>query len=151
MFCKNCGIKLADDAVFCPACGTRKTEIPEAAEEQDIGAKIDGKENLISKIWNSPLFTKAAIKFGYVFEILAGIVQLVISVILFSEKSFWGVVFGLLFVAGGLGSCLSSGKSLISSKKGNDGSKIPDEAALNKKKRNLCIGAVVIIIAIILL
>lgn len=151
MFCKNCGMKLADDAMFCPACGTKRMKIPETADGQNIGVKTNGKENLISKIWNSPLFTKAAIKFGYVFGILAGIVQLVISVILFDEKSFWGVVFGLVFVVGGLGSCLYGGKSLISRRKSNGGSEIPDEAALNKKKRNLCIGAAVIIIAIILL
>lgn len=124
MFCKNCGIKLADDAMFCPACGTKRTEILEVADEQDIGAKMDGKENLIFKIWNCPLFTKAAIKFRYVFEILAGIVQLIISVVLFSEKSFWGIVFGVLFMAGGLGSCFSGGKSLLSRRKNNDGSEI---------------------------
>ncbi|MDE6700637.1 MAG: zinc ribbon domain-containing protein, partial [Acetatifactor sp.] len=30
MFCNKCGVKLDDDAIFCPACGTK---VRQAAEE----------------------------------------------------------------------------------------------------------------------
>lgn len=175
MFCKNCGKELEDDATFCPVCGTKRTEIPDKNNMQDIGAESEQKEmnmetknrdsesnkeesgkrqtggNLISRIWNSPLFTKTAIKFGNVLEILEGIVFLILSRFLFNEGGFWGIAFGILALLSGLGGCINGITSLVSRRKGNSESEIPDEAAINKKKRNLCIGVVVIVIAFVVL
>lgn len=169
MFCRNCGKELADDAVFCPACGTRRVETPitdpvQSAEEgrekkkPDMEPEMDNqgsvkKEsggNLISRAWNSPLFTKAAIKFGNILEILEGIIFLMLSRALFNEGGFWGVVFGIIFVLGGIGGCISGVMSLLRRKKNNEESEVPDGTAINKKKRNLCIGIVVIVIALVI-
>ena len=40
MFCKNCGIKLDDDAVFCSKCGTHKDSMDTYLYCEKCGAKI---------------------------------------------------------------------------------------------------------------
>ena len=159
MFCKNCGKELNEDAAFCPACGARQTENTDkesnpqdrekGVENLQSGEK-DSTQNIISKIWNSPLFTKAAIKFGNVLEILEGVILFILAIALFQEGGFWGVVFGIIFLLAGIGSGISGAMSLISRRKSDSEDEILDEAAINKKKRNLCIGVVAIIILLII-
>lgn len=173
MFCKNCGKELADDAKFCPVCGAKREGTPVHTSAQDMGTKAteeqlnmrtmpaqpeaDGNKtgsskangNIISRIWNSPLFTKVAIKFGNILEIVEGITFVILARFLFQEKGFWGYAFGILFGLGGLASCINGVMALISRKKNGDAGELPDEAAINKKKKNLCIGTVVIIIALL--
>lgn len=110
----------------------------------------ESSENIISKIWSSPLFTKTAIKFGNVLEILEGIILFILAIALFQEGGFWGVVFGIIFLLAGIGSCISGVMSLLSRRKSNSEDEILDEAAINKKKRNLCIGVVAIIILLVI-
>lgn len=166
MFCKKCGKELAEDVMFCPVCGTRQTEISDGDRMQTAGAEPEKKEesvetnsgntgsgksksrkNIISRIWNSRLFTKAAIKFGNVLEILEGIIGLILSKLMFNEGGFWGIAFGILFLLGGIGSCISGVMSLLH-RKSQDETETLDEAAINKKKRNFCIGTVVIVFAL---
>ncbi len=193
MFCQNCGKELADDAMFCPACGKKRAKMPnmgnlqdveqnrkepsgEADAEQgrkepsrDVDAERSRKEpsmgteaanhvtgekepggNIFSRIWNSPLFTKVAIKFGNLLEILEGIVFFILSKFLFNEGGFWGVAFGILFALAGLGGCISGAISLLRWKKSGDEDEMLDETDIKKKKRNLCIGVVLIIIALVI-
>ena len=99
------------------------------------------------------MFTKAAIKFGNILEILEGIIFLVLSVILFKGGGFWGIVLGIIFGLGGIGSCIAGAMSLLSRRKNqeeNEPEPEIDSQDINKKKRNLCIGVVVIIIALII-
>lgn len=168
MFCKNCGKELADNALFCPVCGTKKAEAPDMGNVQDVdrclgtkdpdmapqiedqeSGKKEPSKNIISRIWNSTLFTKAAIKFGNILEILEGIIFLILAGALFSEGGFWGVAFGIVFVLAGAGGCITGAISLLSRKKNNDEGGALDSVAINKKKRNLCIGIVVIAIALV--
>lgn len=184
MFCKNCGKELGEEIMFCPDCGTKRTEIPggntgaqkeasgpdensmtaetesikaegiktESIKAENINAeKKEPGRNIFSKIWNSELFTKTAVKFGNVLEILEGIIFLILCRMLFKEGGFWGVVFGIVFALGGAGGCFSGITSLLSRRKKNGEGGIPEETddkSLNKKKRNLCIGVVVIVIAL---
>lgn len=175
MYCKNCGKELDADALFCPGCGTRRTESQNENNEQDTGVgqarrevttetKSEGPEvkkeskeegtkegqggSLTFKIWNSRLFTKVAVKFGNLLLILEGIIVLILSGVLFNEGGFGGNVFGFLFLLAGIGYCIDGVKSFFSI--GKSSQKAEDEADLNKKKRNLCIGVPVIIIAILI-
>jgi len=127
--------------------GNKEQEKEKLKNEKSDKPESDG--NIISKIWNSPIFTKAAIKFGNILEILEGILFLILSRALFKEGGFFGVIFGIILALGGLGSCISGILSLLSRRKKNDENEVPDETAINKKKRNLCIGIVVIVIALV--
>ena len=170
MFCKNCGKELADDVKFCPSCGTERMGLTEYESVQEMGAGTPAEQlnmetgsghpeaggskargNIISKIWNSALFMTAAVRFGNILEILEGIIFMILSAFLFREGGFWGVGFGILFGVGGLGSCINGVKSLVSCKKDGDKSEMPDGATINKKKRNLCIGIVVIVLGLIII
>ncbi len=161
MFCRNCGRELSESVVFCPVCGTKRSETSaendsvqtadrytgENTDSQDQKTDENVGQNMISKAWNGSLFTKIAIKFGNVLEILEGIFFVILSVILFREKGFWGYAFGLLFVFAGIGCCVN-GVMLLISRKHSEASP-PTEAEIRKKKRNLCIGVVVMVIALI--
>lgn len=146
MFCKKCGRELEDGTNFCPYCGTQQSV--NAGENVDGGSK---RQSIFSKIWNHPLFTKVAIKFGNVLEILEGVIFLILSRLLFQEGGFWGIVFGILFVLGGIGSCFNGVTSLLHGRTDTDRAEPLDETDIRKKKRNLCIGIVVMIIALIVL
>ena len=181
MFCKNCGKELGEDVLFCPVCGTKQAEVSvEMTEEQEevfhseafnsgesgptaetaaertsaenrkTEEKVPGG-NIISKIWNSPLFTKIAIKFGNILEIMEGIIFLFLCRNLFKEGGFWGIAFGIVFALAGIGGCISGAMSLLSRRKkdgAEESTEEMDNKELNKKKRNLCIGVVVIVIAL---
>jgi len=179
MFCQDCGKELADDAMFCPACGKKRAKMPDMGNLQDVDAEQNKKEpskdadaeksrkepsmgaeaanhgtgekepggNIFSRIWNSPLFTKVAIKFGNLLEILEGIVFFILSKLLFNEGGFWGVAFGIFCALAGLGGCISGIISLLRWKKSGDEDEMLDETDIKKKKRNLCIGIVLIVIA----
>lgn len=170
MFCKKCGKELAEEAIFCPVCGTRKVEIPDGNSFQDAGTdpgriaadaeeksgdlKSDKKEsgtNIISRVWNSRLFLMIAVKFGNVLEILEGVIGLILSRFLFKEGGFWGIAFGILFALGGIGSCISGVMSLLSRWKNSSEDDTLDEISINKKKRNLCIGVAGIVIVLVVL
>ena len=182
MFCQNCGKELADDAMFCPACGKKRAKMPNIGNLQDVDAEQNKKEpskdadaeksrkepsmgaeaanhgtgekepggNIFSRIWNSPLFTKVAIKFGNLLEILEGIVFFILSKLLFNEGGFWGVAFGIFCALAGLGGCISGIISLLRWKKSGDEDEMLDETDIKKKKRNLCIGIVLIVIALVI-
>lgn len=106
--------------------------------------------NIFSRIWNSPLFTKVAIKFGNLLEILEGIVFFILSKFLFNEGGFWGVAFGIFCALAGLGGCISGAISLLRWKKTGNEDEMLDETDIKKKKRNLCIGVVLIVIALVI-
>ncbi|MCD7806080.1 MAG: zinc ribbon domain-containing protein [Lachnospiraceae bacterium] len=95
-----------------------------------------------SKFWNSPLFNKAAEKFGNILTVIEGIVFLILMRLLFSEGGFWGIAFGILFLLAGIAGVVGGIKDLISRTK-----KELTGKELNKAKRNMCIGVPVIIIA----
>ena len=40
MFCKKCGVELAEDAVFCPKCGQKQVEEPHPPPEGPKEEKI---------------------------------------------------------------------------------------------------------------
>lgn len=101
MFCKKCGRELEEGTNFCPGCGTQQSI--------NVNENVNGgikPQSIFSKIWNHTLFTKAAVKFGNVLEILEGIICFIFSRLLFHEGGFWGIVFGILFLLGGIGGCL---------------------------------------------
>lgn len=169
MFCKNCGKELTDGAVFCSACGMKQSKIPDESNRQDTDVNVGKKESnletkvvnpdsdkkkltssIIVRIWNSVLFTKIAIKFGNILEILEGVIFLILSRFLFKEGGFWGIGLGIFFGLAGLIVCLGSIISLLSRRKNQDGAETFDETDIRKKKRNLCIGIPVIIIAMII-
>lgn len=147
MFCRNCGRELSESVVFCPVCGTKRSETSaendsvqtadrytgENTDSQDQKTDENVGQNMISKAWNGSLFTKIAIKFGNVLEILEGIFFVILSVILFREKGFWGYAFGLLFVFAGIGCCVN-GVMLLISRKHSEASP-PTEAEIRKKKK----------------
>lgn len=166
MYCKNCGKELTDDAVFCPVCGVKQTknidggkdfenagrelnqnESDEKAESQ----KHSSRNNFIFRVWNSEQFTTIAIKFGDLLEILLGIIFILLSRMLFKEGGFWGNGFGIFFLIGGVISCIGSAISLLLFWKKKDITAGLDEKSVNKKKRNLCIGLVVIVTALVVL
>ncbi len=166
MFCKNCGKELTDGAAFCSACGAKQTGILYENGRQGADVNAEGKGTglgaetvnpdkeesaggIFARIWNSPLFTRMAIKFGNILEILEGVIFLILSRFLFKEGGFWGTAFGILMLLGGIGSCFSGITSLLSRRKNHDDGTL-DEKDIRKKKRNFCIGIPVMIIALVI-
>ncbi|MCD8379054.1 MAG: zinc-ribbon domain-containing protein [Lachnospiraceae bacterium] len=115
----------------------------ESSEEKADQAAQGQKSQGFSKFWNSPLFNKAAEKFGNILTVIEGIVFLILMRLLFSEGGFWGIVFGFIFLLAGAGCVIGGIKDLLSRTK-----KELTEKELNKAKRNMCIGVPIIIIAL---
>lgn len=66
----------SDSAYSEPEKGMSEEVNEEQGKEKfksEKSVKLESAGNIISRIWNSPIFTKAAIKFGNVLEILEGI------------------------------------------------------------------------------
>lgn len=95
--------------------------------------------------WHSPILNKIAIKFGNFADILIGIVYLILSLTLFDEGGFWGIVFGILFVISAASYVIEGVKGLI----GRDKQELTEEE-LDKKKKHLCIGVVVIAVILVI-
>lgn len=144
VFCQNCGKELTEEMVFCPDCGTRR---PEGQNENKGMRKTGAGGNIISRIWNSSLFTELAIRFGNILEIFEGILLIIISRFCFQESGFISKALGIFLLLGGVLGCFAAAISLITRKKSDE---IPDDVDVRKSKRNLCIGTVVIIIAMII-
>lgn len=163
MFCKKCGNEVKDGTAFCIKCGARLEDdfnnIEEVSENSEntnshdtnsqavtSTAEVDKKNNIISKIWNSPIFNKIAIKFGYILDVIGGVICIFLAKQLFKEGGFSGIGFGIIFAGCAVVGIWSGVTSFFSRIKDHE-----LEENLGKKKRNLCIGVVVIVIALILL
>lgn len=178
MYCEKCGNEVQEGAVFCTKCGAKLSEEPlpnenaavDGAQEKsgydeavDQDETVDysetvnqdetmqkeqanSEEGVFSKFWNSPIFTKVAVKFGHILDIIGGIIGVLVCKQFFSEGGFWGIAFGILFLVGGIVSILAGVVSFFSKESGDE-----TQEELGKKKRNLCIGVIVIIIGIIIL
>ena len=49
MFCKHCGLQIADDSKFCSNCGLKVEEDTSAATVDDEEKEIDAEENICEK------------------------------------------------------------------------------------------------------
>ena len=160
--CSSCGVVLKPDARFCPKCGTKinqisggeesreKSEFPgESSQTERQGAapswvQKNAKQGIFSKIWNHPIFTKIAVKFGHILDILLGVVSAFLALAMFSGEGFFSTVLGIMFLVCGIAIVFSGIRAFLSRKREPE-----IEEELNKKKRNLCIGAAVIIIGLL--
>ena len=96
-----------------------------------------------SKVWNHPIFTMVAVKFGNLLDVLISIVGIWLAFRLFSEGGISGTLLGIVCLVGGICGIVRGIRSFLL------GNKEPETAdSLNKKKRNLCIGVVVILFAL---
>ena len=96
-----------------------------------------------SKLWNHPIFTMVAVKFGNLLDVLISIVGIWLAFRLFSEGGITGTLLGIVCLVGGICGIVRGIRSFLL------GNKEPETAdSLNKKKRNLCIGAIVILFAL---
>ena len=96
-----------------------------------------------SKVWNHPIFTMIAVKFGNLLDVLISIVGIWLAFRLFSEGGITGTLLGIVCLVGGICGIVRGIRSFLL------GNKEPETAdSLNKKKRNLCIGVVVILFAL---
>lgn len=96
-----------------------------------------------SKVWNHPIFTMVAVKFGNLLDVLISIVGIWLAFRLFSEGGITGTLLGIVCLVGGICGIVRGIRSFLL------GNKEPETAdSLNKKKRNLCIGAIVILFAL---
>ena len=96
-----------------------------------------------SKVWNHPIFTMIAVKFGNLLDVLISIVGIWLAFRLFSEGGIIGTLFGIVCLVGGICGIARGIRSFLL------GNKEPETAdSLNKKKRNLCIGVIVILFAL---
>ena len=156
--CSGCGAELKPEAKFCPKCGVKIDQISEeensgkpefsgefskAEQEKIASGQVNTKEGIFAKIWNHPAFTMIAVKFGNVLDILLGAVSLLLAVMLLGD-GFFGTVWGILFLVCGIAIVFSGIRAFLSRKREPE-----IEEELNKKKRNLCIGAAVIIIGLL--
>lgn len=101
-------------------------------------------DGIFSKIWNHPAFTTIAVKFGNILDILLGIVGIFLALVMFSGEGFFSTVLRIIFLICGIGIVFSDIRSLLSRKREPE-----TEEDLNRKKRNLCIGAAIIIIGLL--
>ena len=96
-----------------------------------------------SKVWNHPVFTMIAVKFGNLLDVLLSIVGIWLAFRLFSEGGISGTLIGIVCLVGGICGIVRGIRSFLF------GNKEPETAdSLNKKKRNLCIGVIVILFAL---
>lgn len=96
-----------------------------------------------SKVWNHPIFTMVAVKFGNLLDVLISIVGIWLAFRLFSEGGISGTLLGIVCLVGGICGIVRGIRSFLL------GNKEPETAdSLNKKKRNLCIGVIVILFAL---
>lgn len=109
--------------------------------------KVNVKDNVFLKVWNSPMFSQIAVKFGNILEILEGVVMFLVSIQLFKEKS---ILFGIAFLIAAICGIVHGLKSLLLKKADSQLEEI-DPKELKKKKRNFCIGIVVLLALGILL
>lgn len=96
-----------------------------------------------SKVWNHPIFTMVAVKFGNLLDVLISIVGIWLAFRLFSEGGISGTLIGIVCLVGGICGIVRGIRNFLL------GNKEPETAdSLNKKKRNLCIGVIVILFAL---
>ena len=96
-----------------------------------------------SKVWNHPVFTMIAVKFGNLLDILISVVGIWLGSRLLSEGGISGTLLGIVCLVGGICGIARGIKAFLL------GNKEPETAeSLNKKKRNLCIGVAVILFAL---
>ena len=124
------------------------TNTPQAETSQPTGQTADRTQEKagngsFSKVWNHPAFTMIAVKFGNLLDILLSVVGIWLGSRLLSEGGISGTLLGIVCLAGGICGIARGIKAFLL------GNKEPETAeSLNKKKRNLCIGAAVILFAL---
>ena len=124
------------------------TNTPQAETSQPTGQTADRTQEKagngsFSKVWNHPAFTMIAVKFGNLLDILISVVGIWLGSRLLSEGGISGTLLGIVCLAGGICGIARGIKAFLL------GNKEPETAeSLNKKKRNLCIGVVVILFAL---
>ena len=124
------------------------TNTPQAETSQPTGQTADRTQEKagngsFSKVWNHPVFTMIAVKFGNLLDILISVVGIWLGSRLLSEGGISGTLLGIVCLAGGICGIVRGIKAFLL------GNKEPETAeSLNKKKRNLCIGAAVILFAL---
>ncbi len=129
---------------------TQELELEQKQQPKQGQEQVKAPKGIISKFWNHPVFTMAAVKFGNILDIVYGILSLIFARYLFSAGGLISIVFGILFLLGGL-LCVIVGISEFFSRYKKPADKESKEARteLNKKKRNLCIGTAVIVIGLL--
>lgn len=137
-----------EDANIEEQIGTKKVEETDASEEQQCTEntsekKDPQKETIFSKIWNSAIFTMIAMKFGIVVDIVEIIICLFLGVYLLGD-GISGNILGILFCACAVSAVVTAVKRFLKREK-----KVYTAEDIKAKKKNLCIGIVVIIIAAI--
>ena len=124
------------------------TNTPQAETSQPTGQTADRTQEKagngsFSKVWNHPVFTMIAVKFGNLLDILISVVGIWLGSRLLSEGGISGTLLGIVCLAGGICGIARGIKAFLL------GNKEPETAeSLNKKKRNLCIGVAVILFAL---
>ena len=124
------------------------TNTPQAEPSQPTGQTADRTQEKagngsFSKVWNHPAFTMIAVKFGNLLDILLSVVGIWLGSRLLSEGGISGTLLGIVCLVGGICGIARGIKAFLL------GNKEPETAeSLNKKKRNLCIGAAVILFAL---
>ena len=119
------------------------------AEQMNAGGTNAGQtqekagNGRFSKVWNHPIFTMVAVKFGNLLDVLISIVGIWLAFRLFSEGGISGTLIGIVCLVGGICGIVRGIRNFLL------GNKEPETAdSLNKKKRNLCIGVIVILFAL---
>lgn len=113
---------------------------------KEMSSEVSGNgknKNIFQKIWDSVFFTKIAIKFETVSEIIAAIVCIILGQV-FSEDG--STVLSCFFYVVGIGSVFFTLKGFFSKKKKRE----LDAGTIGKNKRNICIAAVVLIVGLVI-